>query len=217
VGDVVTQGEIGWAAIRYVPEGVSSSVAGPYMRGCIDESYGLDGTDGYSELCPGYVDNPMAVFTAGNPGDSGKLICSCNRFFGGSKCEVSCLERTYANPAAAGAVATSYVHVGDQDRMYDSEQQADYACGLDDNYCSLHPPIPAEGFPGGRRGYWMCGDMSLTRTIDDQGASVPFLEKDATIDGQTKTYQVQGSIKLMPVKRELVEQENCTTNCYSAF
>ncbi|CAN0557658.1 unnamed protein product, partial [Laminaria digitata] len=61
-----------------------------YIRGCIDESYGLDGSDGWVSLCPGYDDNPDAVLAAGNPGDSGKLICSCSRFFGGENCEFSC-------------------------------------------------------------------------------------------------------------------------------
>ena len=213
----VAQDVVGWVAVRYVPEGVSSSLARPYIRGCIDESYGLDGTDGWVNLCPGYDNNPDAVLAAGNPGDSGKLICSCSRFFGGENCEVSCVERHYANAANADAINTSFVHVGDIDRGYNVEQIAEYACSADDGYCSLHPPVPADGFGGGRRGYWLCGTTTLTDTRDANGENVPYLEGSGTVDGVTSSYQIEGTIKLAPVQRVLVEQENCTTGCYSAF
>ncbi len=214
--DAVTPEEVGWISIRYVPDSVPSR---PYIRGCIDESYGTDGTDHFKDLCPGYSDNPDAVLAAGNPGDAGKLICSCNRFFGGSNCEYTCQSRTYANPS--GGTSTSYLHVGDRDRGYDDATKADYACGTDDNFCSLHPPVENGGgleFAGGRRGYWMCGEFTLTRTLDDNLADISVLEASATIDNVNVTYEVDGKISTSPIKRELLEQDpTCVSNCYSAF
>lgn len=208
----------GWVAVRYIPEGTTSSLAAPYyIRGCINEAVGTDGTDGWKNLCPGYDANPDAILAAGNPA-SGQLICSCDRFYGGSNCEYACKQRSYADPS--NAVATSYVHVGDRDRGYSSEQLEDYACGRDDNFCSLHPPVTTPGmeFEGGRRGYWMCGDTSLTATYDTAGESVPYL--NATNPNTGTTYQLEGKIQLMPVKRELLEQDATTCpngGCYSVF
>lgn len=211
--DNVSSDEVGWVAVRYIPEGVNSSQArGPdYIRGCIDESHGTDGTDGWKTLCPGYNDNPDGVLAAANPGDFGKLICSCNRFFAGENCEISCLSRNGGSSATGG---TSYVHVGDVDRNYSNEQVAEYACSPDDNYCSLHPPESSANFPGGRRGYWMCGDFSATRTLDANQQDTPYMEAQ---DSQMKLYQLRGGIKYLPVQRQLLTQSNCTNNCFSAF
>jgi hypothetical protein len=77
--------------------------------------------------------------------------------------------------------------------------------------------VPADGFGGGRRGYWLCGTTTLTDTRDANGENVPYLEGSGTVDGVTSSYQIEGTIKLAPVQRVLVEQENCTTGCYSAF
>lgn len=213
----LVQEEVGFVSIRYIPGDVSTSLAKNYQRGCIDESWGTDGSDHWSDLCPGYTENPDAVLTAGNPGDSGKLICSCSRDFGGENCEVACPQRMYANPSNPNAVGTSFVHVGDIDRGYDPETIAAYACSEDDGYCQLHAPVAADNFPGGRRGFWLCGNTSLTTTYDGNGANVPFLEGTANINGVDTTYEIDGEIKILPVHRELLEQGNCTSNCYSAF
>ena len=160
-----------------------------------------------------------AVLAAGNPGDAGKLICSCNRFFGGSSCEYTCQKRAYAD--ASVGVSTSFLHVGDRDRGYDDAIKAEYACGTDDNFCSLHPPVENAGaieFAGGRRGYWMCGEFTLTHTVDSNLADTPVLEATATIDNATVSYELDGKISTSPIKRELLEQDaTCVSNCYSAF
>lgn len=214
----VVQDQVGWVAARYIPEGVSSSLARPYVRGCVDESYGTDGTDGYSYLCPGYLENPDAVLTAGNPGAHGKLLCSCNRFYGGSNCEVSCVERT--GTGSSNGPKTSFIHVGDRDRGYDPERIAEYACSDQDNYCSLHPPVPAESFAGGRRGYWMCGENVITKTVDGSGQSKPFLEGSGSVDAVQKNYNLRGAVKIAPVKRELLKGSgdvDSVTKSYELF
>lgn len=246
----VVADQVGWVAARYIPESSNTSLAHPYQRGCVDESFGLTGNDGWASICPGYAENPDGVLAAGNPGDSGKLICSCNRFYGGSDCSVACKQRStlpqatndntcptgnngVCDDGGEGATtalcalgtdladcglryrpATSFLHVGDKDRNYSTEELAAYACSDADNYCSLHPPIPAEGYSGGRRGYWMCGDNNLTFAQDANGKGLPFLQGD---NSTQKTYSLEGSIKVVPVKRELLQEPGCTSGCYSLF
>lgn len=197
---------VGWVNVRYVPSTSATTLANPYVRGCIDESWGTNGADHYKDLCPGYTTNPNGVLAAGNPGDAGKLICSCGEFYAGENCELGCVQR-------GTGPSTQYLHVGGVDRGYTPAQESEYACAAS-GYCSLHPADAASGFEGGRRGYWMCGDFSVTRTLDDTGADTPFME---ATNSQNKTYQLRGGIKYAPVKRELLQQSNCTTNCLSAF
>jgi len=201
-GDMTSGGQIGWIAARYTPEGSTPSLTRPYLRGCIDESYGTNSVDHYSTLCPGYNENPDAVLTAGNPGDSGKLICACSRYFAGENCEVSCTEM-------AGASDTSFLHVGggvDATSLYQNlspQERVDFACGTD-GYCSLVPKEAAEGtrpgFPGGRYGFWMCGATTLTRTLDINGVQTPSLVE--TPGSPSTGYSLQGNIQLAPVDRK---------------
>lgn len=198
--DVLTS-DVGWVAARYTPEGKSPSNTRPYLRGCVDESIGTQNNDHYKTLCPGYNENPDGVLTAGNPGDAGKLICACNRFFAGERCEYSCASPTLAN--------STLLHVGGgigMGSLYDMltlDQRTDFACG-DDGYCSLVPREAAEavrmGFPGGRYGYWMCGDINLLSTFDVQGnLATELVESPAA---PASGYSIQGKLGLAPVDRK---------------
>ncbi len=197
----VMGGQVGWVAVRYTPEGSTPSFTRPYLRGCVDESYGTNAIDHYSTLCPGYNENPDAVLTAGNPGDSGKLICACNRFYAGERCEFSCAEQT-------GSPGSSFLHVGGgrgMTSLYDiltPQQRADFGCG-NDGYCSLVPKEAAEiirpGFPGGRYGFWVCGDTGLTRTLDINGQDTSELVQNPTMPGTG--FSIQGKVKSTPINR----------------
>lgn len=200
--DDVTSGSVGWVAARYTPEGSTPNFTRPYMLGCVDESFGTNGMDHYSTLCPGYNENPDAVLTAGNPGDSGKLICACNRFFAGANCEIACAERT-------GDADSSLLHVGGGIGtgsfidMLTPKQRADFGCGPDDGYCSIVPKEAAEivrpGFSGGRYGYWMCGDTGLTRTLDINGQDTPELVQNPAVPGTG--YTLSGKVQVVPINR----------------
>ncbi len=200
--DDVTSGSVGWVAVRYSPEGSTPNFTRPYDKGCVDESFGTNGVDHYSTLCPGYNENPDAVLTAGNPGDSGKLICACNRFFAGANCEISCSAR-------AGDPDSSLLHVGGGIGMgsfidmLTPKQRADFGCGPDDGYCSIVPKEAAElirpGFPGGRYGFWMCADIGVTRTLDVNGESTPALVQDPVAPGTG--YSLSGKVQVVPIDR----------------
>ncbi len=197
--DSVQGDEVGWVTVRYLGETANASLARPYVRGCVDESFGTNGNDGWALLCPGFEDNPEGVLAAGNLGDSGKLICSCNANYGGANCEIGCKERL--SPGRE----TLFLHVGARDRAYEPDEIQDFACDPASNYCALHPPVPAEGFEGGRRGYWMCGETDLSMTLDSSGEVAPSLEASATIQGATRTYELSGGVQTAPVVREPLE------------
>ena len=197
--DAVLGDQVGWVTVRYLGETANASLARPYVRGCIDESFGSGGEAGWAELCPGFDANPDGVLAAGNLGDSGRLICSCNANYGGPDCEIGCKERL--SPGRQ----TRFLHVGAPDRGYEPDQIQDFACDPASGYCALHPPVPAEGFTGGRRGYWMCGETDQTMTLDAAGEAVPALEASATVGGATRSYELRGGVQTAPVVREPLE------------
>jgi len=199
--------QVGFVAARFLADGAGSSVRPTYLRGCVDESYWQGSDGGYKVLCPGYEANPMAVFAAGNAGDFGKLICSCNTFYGGANCEVACPER-----ALAAGVGTA-LHTGGPGLAYDDATRALYGCDPDWGYCQLHQPDPSINFEGGRLGFWACGEV--TATVPVQGND-PALRSE----GPTSTWSMEGKVRLVPVRRQLLEEPACdpaVSNCWSAF
>ncbi len=200
---------VGFVGVRYLPDGPGSSVRPSYQRGCIDESFWQGSDGGYAFLCPGYEDNPAAVRAAGNAGDFGKLICSCNTFYGGASCEVACLERSQSS-----GVGTSYLHVGGEDLGYDATLAALYGCDPDFRYCVQHPPVPEAGFEGGRRGWWLCGETTSTRPA--QGSD-PVLR---AADAPEGVWSLEGKVRVVPVRRRLLTEPACdpaVDTCWSLF
>ena len=192
----------------------------------MDETYGSDGLDGWNDLCPGYTENPDGVLTAGNPGDFGKIICSCNRFYAGEDCEFSCTDGLSTD--------SSFLHVGGDPTFVQSNPNniATFACSDKDNYCSLVPKdvgLTIRGdFPGGRLGFWMCGDTTLTNTLDINGNPTPALVQNPADRGTG--FSLQGKVRPTPISRTYVDGNgqavetftqpaNCTpgVNCFSAF
>ena len=193
----VPLGSVGFVSRLYI-QSVSQ-----YERGCIDESLGtrtsvanqpgtVELNRGWSSLCPGFYGNPFGFQTTGSRGDFGKLICSCGIEFGGANCEEVC-------PVRPGEQATqTIVHVGYADAPTAAER-ATFDCIPGTNYCTQVPPDPQTNFPGGRRGFWMCGSMTSSRMpagVDPtQSAMVDFGsgQVQATLVGSIKTPVSRGS------------------------
>lgn len=189
---------VGLASARYIDG----------ERGCIDEA--THAGDGYSALCPGYVRGDPTVLTSGFTGNYGRLLCSCDRFFGGADCEITCAERT--RPEGTLAAPSSFLHVGGEDRGYDGETLEAYQCDPDDLYCQLHPPDAASGFPGGRRGYWLCGETTATEVPPGDVAL------RGELDGQP--VELDGAVRLVPVQRVPLLEEGCdpdAADCWEVF
>ncbi|MEO1271899.1 MAG: hypothetical protein AAFX99_27710 [Myxococcota bacterium] len=83
----VQDGEVGFAAMRFVPES-------NYERGCIDEwspTQVVEEALPWKSLCPGYATNPSGIRAQANPGDFGKLVCGCGFNYGGPNCDQGCI------------------------------------------------------------------------------------------------------------------------------
>lgn len=197
----VAQDSVGFALVRYIrPEGNGNSLAYDgmqYVRGCMDESKGTDGR-GWSQFCPGYQENPAAVKAAGNSGNFGALVCTCSAGYGGLECEIGC-------PGRGGS---TMLHVGGPNARVDDptspldgpDQQpfTEWACDPNDFYCLLYPPTElssGEIFPGGRRGYWMCADFSLTRSAP----GVDPVMRETTAAGDV--FELDGQVEKTPLRR----------------
>ena len=73
---LATDGDIGFVSMRYRDE--------VYEAGCVDESAI------WPELCPGYLDDPMATVRDGVNIDFGRLACGCGLEYGGPTCNMGC-------------------------------------------------------------------------------------------------------------------------------
>ncbi len=234
-------GDVGFVAARFTN-------FGGYTRGCVNESLdtidgdtkSLDQNKGFSKLCPGYESNadPAAFLTAGNPGDFGRLMCSCNVNYGGDQCQYACpaditTQRVDANNnnfPASNPGGSWRLHVGgpqtavsDPTRALTTAEKADYAC-FDSGYCLTYDPYNENGisFQGGRRGFWMCGNFTATRPADSSST-------DPFHDGTTQSGQnleLRGAIKLTPMVRTPTDSNGaqqqpsgCTSanNCFTLF
>lgn len=204
--------QVVFGLVRYIrPEGnplvTLAFRNGEYIRGCVDESKGVDG-EGFSDFCPGYQENPRGVKTAGNSGDYGKLICSCNAGYGGVECEIGCPGQELHAGGPNYLVEDSGVPV-----QNNTTAEVVYACDPDDFYCLTYPPI--EGlFEGGRRGYWMCGDFALTRPADPSANPV-----QSATTATNDVYELDGKVEKSPILRIELESAGCAAggSCYKAF
>lgn len=202
----VANDQVGFAAVRYIRPGENSNslawANGQYMRGCVDESRGTDGS-GFADLyCDGSPTNTNGagmnqspangLRAAGNAGNFGKLICSCQSEYGGSDCSVICAQGPHLGGTDPGA-----------------DPPSDWACD-DSNFCDLYPASP--GFAGGRRGFWLCGDTSLTTS----SGNVPIREGT---DATGKVFKLEGSIEKVPIRRAKMQSDGCANGgvCFEGF
>ena len=211
----LTNDRVGFANVRYLRSSDTASLAwnnGSYIRGCVDESRGTDGL-GFSTYCDGSPSNSNGsgmnqspsggLLIGANAGDYGKLICSCNDNYSGNDCSVVC---------------TSGLHVGGVSTQFGSTtpitaaQKAEWDCG-DDYFCKLYPAIqdPNGGFPGGRRGFWLCGEPSLNAHVSGEPAS-------SGTDAQGSVYKLEGKIERVPIGRSPMSTPcQGASPCYESF
>ncbi|MEQ9498064.1 MAG: hypothetical protein RIT81_14430 [Deltaproteobacteria bacterium] len=161
----------------------------PYVRGCINEAVE------FSDLCPGYTANPEAVLTSANRGDSGKLVCACGLEYAGPNCEFACPQR---------AGTDGKLHFGGPERTdLTLAEQQQFGCIIgpgqsEGGFCTQHAPDASIGFTGGPRGYWLCGEPTVTHPADP---AQPFLEGTLSSGGQVF---MSGMVKASPVRRSLL-------------
>lgn len=212
---MLSNDQVGFANVRYLRSSDSASLAwsnGSYIRGCVDESEGTDGF-GFSNYCGGSPNNSNGsggnqspsggLLTGANAGDYGRLICSCNDNYSGNDCSVVC---------------TSGLHVGGVSTQFDSAapitaaQKAEWDCG-DDYFCKLYPTVQGAngGFPGGRRGFWLCGEQVLNAHVTGEPTN-------SGTDAQGSVYKLEGKIERVPIGRTPLKSA-CPANapCYESF
>lgn len=182
-GTAVPADAVGFVSARYLQLAAQDA----YVRGCVNEAVEM------SALCPGYTTNPDAVLTSGNRGDHGKLVCGCGLEYAGEECEYVC-------PQPAGSDGKLHFGGPERSNLSLAEQQL-YGCiagpgQTDGGFCTQHAPAPAEGFAGGRRGFWMCGGITVTRNVDP--SAPPFLSGTLSGGGLVR---LAGGIRTSPVSR----------------
>ncbi len=221
--DPVIECEYKAASVGDVPDDTVGLVAvnydsTTYNRGCINESKGtVSGTSdskGWSSLCPGYLDNPNGVLTTDNLGDFGKLICSCGDEYSGTMCEYSCPVR-YRIPKS---LVLGRLHRGGDKTKHPSGKQSEYSCDPVSGYCLSVPPEATPGFPGGRDGFWMCGEFTASRAVGGD----PFMTGSFDEAGGTVTGELTGNVRTVPfVRKELTaDQTACNSDpdkCFTLF
>ena len=147
-------GTVGFAAVRYIDS------PGSYARGCINEWEPGDNVEAWKGLCPGYDANPRAVVGAANAGNFGRLLCGCGFGYGGPECEVGCPERRI-DTDGDGTLET------DAGPLHYGGDAANVGPFCADGYC----PINGADVDGGRLGFWLCGDTSVTSNTGLEGAA----------------------------------------------
>jgi hypothetical protein len=202
-GNVPTD-TVGLVAVRFLQKN------GSYARGCINESLGtFSGATaaevgrGWSHLCDGFDANPNGFLTAGSVGNFGKLICSCGLRYAGKNCEYVC--------PVNGTPYHERLHVGGSaDFFYTAPEQSLYNCGPT-GYCTQ--AAPDGSFPGGRRGSWMCGEITSTLAVDGDPVMTDPL--------QLGKYELSGAVRIVPFVRVPMktDQTACDsgTPCYELF
>lgn len=107
--------------------------AAEYAGGCVSEQAE------WPALCPGFDPRrPGATVGVGNPRNAGKIMCGCGVNYGGPGCDVGCPDEQ--------------LHFGGTAPL---DQP-----GCIDGYCVSGPD--ETGLEGGRRGFWMCGDFTVS-------------------------------------------------------
>ncbi|MEL6178828.1 MAG: hypothetical protein AAFS10_07735, partial [Myxococcota bacterium] len=146
-----------------------------YAGGCINEYIE------FRQLCPGYqAERPSDTLGTGNANNFGLLLCGCGENYGGPECNLGCPD--------------AQVHYGGP---YTE------ACGATSGYC-LFASDEETGEPLGRRGYWMCADVSssaFTQPNPDHGPA--FVGDGYLLRGRVPAGGTDG--------RQLCEQEDCTS------
>lgn len=185
-----------------------------YVRGCIDESAATIATvtspsdielnRGFSRLCDGFLANPDSVLTAPAVGNFGKLICACDPNYFGEGCEEACPTRNFQDDVK--------LHVGGIPPNASQELLNLYGCD-GSGYCSLVPPDPSIGFRGGRKGYWMCSE--ITASHGPAGPS-DFSGSVALTTSSTRALEMSALVPLVPMVRTPVVTSSvgCGSDCY---
>lgn len=155
-----------------------------YSLGCINEAME------WPFLCNGYDPNPFfsTAVPSGTIGNYGRLVCGCSVNTGGPECDVGC--------------PTNNVHYGG---TFSDDPSGSFACT--NGYCLTHSAVPEDGFAGGRRGFWMCGDFSATAFTDPTLApdyrSPDYVEDE---DGAVTGWRIEGEIPTTPFHRVRLTQ-----------
>ncbi len=206
---------VGLVAVTY--EAGSSS----YGKGCINESSGTvtgtQDTKGWSTLCPGYIENPDGVMTSDNLANFGKLVCGCGAEYSGSSCEYSCPVR---NLSEGNNLVLGPLHRGNDVSGYTGDQLIDYNCDPISGYCQSVPPDPGSGFPGGRQGFWLCGEFAASRALGvDGNPGDPALKSD-DIGADAGVFELVGHVRTVPFVRKPLKasQSDCDAGlCFELF
>ncbi len=164
----IEAGAVGFTAVRFLDFSFREELS-VYTRGCIDEWNASPTAAEYvpwRSLCPGYseeLDRLGVIKGLGDTGNFGAIVCGCNRFFGGVGCDQGCPNSMVGGPASN-----------------------DFA-GCTNGYC----PVAPAGGDGGRLGYWMCGQFSVT---SHTAPNSPPLFFEAGTNGQSGGWTIKGNI-----------------------
>lgn len=175
---------VGFVAIRYQDYQNERD----YHGGCISEAVE------WPQLCPGFDPAAPAVQSQSNLHNFGRLMCGCDRNYGGLECDLGCPD--------------AMLHVGGTN--------PDSAGSCFHGYCEAI--ADTSGLEGGRSGYWVCADFANTtfaEVLDEAGAAFygtgslqvgeEVLEGSFTIQGTVPTMGTNGATLC-----ETDENGNCT-------